>query len=139
EAIEDIARGFLVIWLVIWTIGGVMAGYQFLWMLYGKEVIRVGTGVFTIEHQLLSWNRKKDYDISSIHNLRVNDLLIEPGVKHPNYRFRRRRVIPGSFAFDYGYKTITFGQEVDLAEAHHLLDHLKNSPRLKEENFATDS
>jgi hypothetical protein len=134
--LEDIPPGLMYFWLAIWTISGLLALHQFLWILKGKEVIRLGPSTLTIAHQLLGYQWAKQYDLDSIRNLGVNEKMIEPGVSGFNYRFKRRRIIPGSLVFDYGYRTITFAADIDLIEARYLVEQLKASSRLEEAHFA---
>jgi hypothetical protein len=41
---------FLLFWLALWTLGGVMAGRELLRLLFGRDCVRVGNDALEIEH-----------------------------------------------------------------------------------------
>ena len=109
----DIAQvGFLVVWLSFWTIGGVIAGGTWLWMAFGQTLLIAENSVFTIRREVLGIGRDKHYAPSSVNRLRIQS--------HPNPLDpfgMMRNFEKGPIAFDYGAKTIFFGQGLDEAEA----------------------
>src|ERR671925_2414666 len=62
---------FLAGWLVMWTIGGATAAYVWLWMLTGKEVVRLRYPALVIKRDLLGFGPAKEFDLSHTRNLRV--------------------------------------------------------------------
>lgn len=109
---EISANLFLISWLGMWTVFGVMAIWSWFWMLSGREVIRIGSGVLAIRREVFGIGATKEYSLTEIRDLRVGP---------PEYQSRRNMIPGGTIVFDYGAKTYRFGQGVDEAEAKQLV------------------
>jgi len=113
---------FLLIWLIGWTVGGGFALYIMGWMLFGKEIISSDGTYLIIEKKVLGFSKIREYELRNIEDIRINDEV--------NSIFSRRNSMAfyglsgGRIQFDYGMKTITFGINIDVAEARYLLDEV---------------
>jgi|HubBroStandDraft_5_1064220.scaffolds.fasta_scaffold10887_5 hypothetical protein len=135
---------FLLCWLTLWTYGGFETGsklakhfefFDFVWMggwafgeffaiawclrtLAGRDEITVHGDALTIRKQIFGVGLTKIYSIAE-----VRDLRFQPEMSAAR-RHRDSRI-----AFDYGAKTITFGDAIDEAEATQLITLIKTRSR----------
>jgi hypothetical protein len=118
---------FLLVWLVLWIGGGLFAVYTWLWQLIGHEIVEVGPGSISITRKTLGFERPKTYDAAYIKALRV--FPYQPQTGWPGgYNRQMWTRNTGTLAFDYGAKTIRFG-DMDEAEAKMALaDILQRYP-----------
>ena len=121
-ATEAWANLFLVGWLGVWTIGGAVAIYFWLWSPAGHEIVLLTPTSLTIRRDILGIGRSSEYDLPSVKNLRVEVML----GKNNLHLFSTQSLAGGTMAFDYGAKTFRFGGGVDEAEASHLIELLKS-------------
>ena len=132
---DGLGNLFMVVWLTGWTVGGLFAMYSIWVMLAGKEFIEAGQGVIAIKNQALFFMPERVYDLREVKNLRIE----EP--EEENFGFGRRNppkldlTNVGTIRFDYGMKTIRFGNGIDEAEAKYIVDKLKNKRILTDQNF----
>lgn len=124
---------FLAVWLIGWTLGGLFVMRIFFWMLLGKEVITLGQGRLTINKKGLLFSKPKTYDINEVKGLRVQETATIGGYTTTS----RRSVLMnnGTIQFDYGMKTIKFGNGLEVAEGKHILLELKRKGYLYDRNF----
>lgn len=105
--------GFMAFWLIGWTVGGGLAIYTVLWMIAGREVLRLMGDHLSIRREIFGVGRTREYDLSHVSNLRVASADPSP--------FWGPRTFPGMhpgiIAFDYGASTVRMGQSIDEAEA----------------------
>ena len=114
---------FFIIWIGLFTVGGLIALYTTLWNLAGREVIDVSRQRIRLSRVILGWGRSRDYLAENIRDLRVSPLFIP--------RFYRRQMSLfslgeglGQLAFDYGARTIRFA-DADEAEAKMILAEIR--------------
>ncbi|OGO78384.1 MAG: hypothetical protein A2Y23_13495 [Clostridiales bacterium GWB2_37_7] len=111
---------FLLFWLAGWTIGGGFAIFIVTWMIFGKEVICINNGFLTIEKRVLLFNKRKEYELLHVKSMRAIE-------KENMGIFAKRNTMEfygmsgGTILFDYGMKTISFGINIDFAEAKYLI------------------
>lgn len=130
------AQLFLLIWVIGWTFGGFMVFRTLAWQIAGKEIIEVGKGTLVITKKGDWFDKPKTYDLSGCKSFRVQDGSIFGNAnRYANFRFFNKDQNIGTFVFDYGYKTIRFGEAVDEAEAKYLLEKLRSKRLLTEKNF----
>ena len=109
---------FILLWLVGWTLGGGFALYTWLWNLAGKEIVTLDSQALTHRRQIARLGLTRRYDVTHIKDLRVA----------PPQRSRRGAhgtPFGGTIAFDYGSRTVRFGQGIDEPEAKDLVELLK--------------
>lgn len=127
---------FMIFWLCGWTIGGAFALRTFLWLLAGKEIIKIGQGQLSVSRKYALFVKPKTYDLREAKNFRVQE---EPsfastfGNRNKSNPFNIAD--EGTIRFDYGMKTIKFGTGLDEAEATHILQRLKDKKLLSDKNF----
>jgi hypothetical protein len=115
--------GFLVVWLLGWTLGGAAALTVFLWMLAGKQILRIDRGVLSVRWDVFGRGYSREYTISSISNLRVgaggDSSLFNMGRAGDVWGFTG-----GPLVFDYGAQTIRVAVGLHEAEAKTLLPRI---------------
>jgi hypothetical protein len=96
----------------------VWAAYVWLWNVAGRELIEVRVGSVRLSRQVLGWGRARDYVAEHIQDLRVSPQTRSSwlGWQHSGSPF----ALSGQLAFDYGARTIRFG-DADEAEARQIL------------------
>ncbi len=113
---------FLVPWLGAWTVGGGFAIFAWLWNFAGVERVVLGPSTFTTKREVLRIGPVKEYQLSSVSNLRIDAL--------PALFNSRMSPFPmmggGTIAFDYGAKTYSFGMGLDEPEAQQIVERLKS-------------
>ena len=128
---------FLMVWLAGWTLGGIFVVSTILFMLLGKEVIEAGQGTISIRNRALFFLSPKVYDLNEVKHVRA----AEEFSMYNSFQFgRRQRGVfsnfnSGTVKFDYGLKTVKFGNDLDEAEARHIIERLKSKRILTEKNF----
>lgn len=121
--------GFLLFWLIGWTVGGGTVIYSLLQMLFGDEIIVLTSSTLNIKRKCLGVGPSKEYDLHHITNLR---LTLEPVTKTANRGTFSLGSSNGSISFDYGARTYRFGNEIDEAEASQIIEKLKSRYYFKE-------
>jgi hypothetical protein len=116
------------VWLAGWTLGGIFVVSTILFMLLGKEIIEAGQGTISIRNQALFFLSPKVYDLNEVKHVRG----VEEFSMYNGFQFgRRQRGVfsnfnSGTVKFDYGLKTVRFGNDLDEAEARHIIERLKS-------------
>jgi hypothetical protein len=108
-------------WMGMWAFGEVVAIAWCLRMLGGRDVVTVGGDTLTIRKQIFGIGLVNAYSIPQARGLRFQPEM-GAGKRHQDSRI----------AFDYGAKTITFGDAVDEAEAMQLITLIKERGRFAE-------
>lgn len=145
-------QGFLAIWLTIWIIGGVLAAFTFLWMLFGREIIELRPDQLIVRKTLLGIPRSRGYDVTQVKDLRAGPVvlsMLDGSVLQGLFDPKRRRqyglaqaaemwgLAGGPIVFDYGPRTIRCGAALDEAEAKIIVERLRRrNSRLREEGAA---
>jgi len=105
---------FLSVWMIGWAVGELFVSYTILYAVGGREIILANSETLTRRITLFGLGWSKSY---LVHEMR--DLRFQP--ETGGGRSRRASRI----AFDYGAKTISFGQEVEEAEAAELISRIQ--------------
>ena len=122
---------FLLVWLLVWTAGGLIALYSLLWQVTGREVIEVSHESLKVAKKVFGLGFGKTYNAINIDNLRVDESLPQMatvmGQLPPALaRFGQRSVSArGALMFDYGGSTVRFGLGLNLDEARQLLGEIQ--------------
>jgi hypothetical protein len=128
KEINDIAaNGFIIFWLIGWTVGGIVALAVLLWMLLGNEQIVFSNSLIEIKKGLKDWHfSNKQYETSQIKNLELNPQSTVNGIFGQSRNINDYTGFPGGkIRFDYGLKTVKFGINIDEAEARYLINEIK--------------
>jgi hypothetical protein len=115
--------GLVLLWLALWTVGGVFATYMWLWMLVGKERILMGTSVLRLKRDVLGLGPAHTYELFRVYDLRVATRPVGP--RDTAVTPRLARLIGGLIAFEHEGKTIRFGASLDEAEAQMIVDRMR--------------
>lgn len=126
---------FSIVWLAGWTLGGLFALKTIYWLLLGKECIEIGKGVLIMKRQGDPLSKTTFYDLNSCLSFRVQDDQMNVGSGRYN-TLKSLNGRTGTIAFDYGMKTIRFGENMDEAEGKYLLNLLIQKKILSEKNLA---
>jgi hypothetical protein len=121
--------GFLGIWLLFWTFGGIAVFATLIWQFAGREMIALSSMTLTHRVEAFGLGRTRTYRASEIHELRASINAFS------GYGRSGRAGMPfgvggaGSLVFDYGARTIRMAAGLDEAEARMLVKEF--STRLK--------
>jgi hypothetical protein len=113
--------GFIGFWLIAWTAGGAFAVLTLLWNLAGRERVLFSRSEVTLRREIFGVGFGKRYEAGHVKNLRSIEIPAGP--------FGTSRTDPfgwssGALAFDYGAKTVRFGNGIDSAEATYLVEKI---------------
>jgi hypothetical protein len=109
------------VWMGMWAFGEFCVIAWCLRMLGGRDAVAISGDTLTIRKQIFGVGLTKTYSI-----LEARDLRFQPEMTAAR-RHRDSRI-----AFDYGAKTITFGDAIDEAEATELITLIKAHSRFAE-------
>jgi hypothetical protein len=110
------------VWLLVWTLGGAIALYTWLWMLAGAERIRMGTAELTVKRDILGLGWGRTYRLSAIRGLRIAPMPLGP--YDGKTALRLAGLAGGVIAFEYEGKCIRFGGSLDAAEAQLVVERI---------------
>lgn len=105
---------FSLVWLIVWTFGGLFAFTSVLWMLFGVERARIARDEVSLRREVFGVGRTWQYDPRAVSRLRALEGVESPFGAMPDLPWNPRGQ---TLAFDYGAKTIRFGSSLDAAEA----------------------
>jgi hypothetical protein len=109
---------FRLIWLVFWAAGSLFALYALLWMLAGREVVRVAGSEISLRREILGLGRSREFDAAAVRNFRSSVVPFNPW--DPSSALMFWGLGGGTITFDYGPRTYRFGAGLDEAEAKSL-------------------
>jgi hypothetical protein len=105
---------FLCVWLVGWTFGELAVTYAILYAIGGREVVQANSDTLTVRTEIFRLGLAKSYRVHEMRNLRFQP---EAGAA------KGRRA--SRIAFDYGANTVSFGSDLDEAEATMLISRIR--------------
>lgn len=123
--------GFIAFWLLAWILGGIYTLGLILWTFRGEEQIRIGKEYISNRKQVFGIGYGKKYRQSEAKNVRVVEqsaLLAQQS--QPRVPFFLSNST-GAIAFDYGLKTIRIADDLDEAEAKHIVSEAKRRGYIK--------
>ena len=127
------ASFFIFFWLIAWTAGGFFAMRAVFWMISGKEIISFRSTELMVQKKGMLLSKPKTYDLNEVKNFSVN---ANSGIDTIFGNIDRTNPWntgnQGMFKFDYGLKTIRFGNGIDEAEARFLLEKIRSKKLLRE-------
>ena len=118
------ANLFMLAWLGAWSVGGVFAGYLWLWNVAGKELIALRTDTLAIKSDVLGFGNVREFDLAEVRDLRIDRPY--PGITTLTWNSPAQMFGTGTIAFDYGAKTFRFGLGLDESEARQLVARLNS-------------
>ena len=123
-------ESFMLAWFVVWTVGGLLAIYAWLWQVVGKEIVAVHGQTFTTRRDVGGFGFDKEYDL-----LQMRDLRVEPVGFNPldfSAALQLWGIGGGVIAFDYGARTVRFGAGLDEAGAKEVVTAIQQRFRTPE-------
>lgn len=121
---------FMSAWFSIWTIGGVLAVYAWLWQVMGKEIVIVRGQTFRTRRDVGGFGFDKEYDLLQMRDLRVWRAGFNP--LDLSSSLQLWGIGGGVIAFDYGARTYRFGTGLDEAEAKQVVTAITQRHRIQE-------
>jgi len=123
-------ESFMLAWFAVWTVGGLLAIYAWLWQVGGKEIVTVQGHTFTTRRDVGGFGFDKEYDLLQMRDLRAVQVGFNP--LDISSSLQLWGIGGGVIAFDYGAKTIRFGAGLDEAEAKEVLTAITQRFRIQE-------
>ncbi len=120
---------FMLAWLGVWTVGGGVAIYAWLWQLMGKEIVTVHGQTFTVRRDIGGFGFDKEYDLVQMRDLRVESVGMNP--LDFSSSLQLWGVGGGMIAFDYGARTHRFGAGLDEAETKQVITAIAQRSRIQ--------
>lgn len=117
-------------WLGVWTAGGLLAIYAWLWQVMGKEIVTVQGQTFTTRRDIGGFGCDKVYDLVQMRDLRVGPVEFNP--LDVSAVLQLWGIGGGVIAFDYGARTYRFGAGLDEAEAKQAVAAIKKRYRIQD-------
>lgn len=114
--------GFILFWLIGWTIGGGFVLFAILWGFFGREKLVIKRKYTELYLQIFDVGYFKRLETKRIKNIRVYQRTYREEKEEDKQAWG---LGPGRIKFDYGMKTYTFGKDLDDAEANYLLKLIK--------------
>jgi len=117
---ESSAPLLIILWFVGWTVGGIWTIVVWLWLLAGREVLKLTPGTLSLRSEVLRIGVTREYSIRDVRHLRA--------VTVGDYSSWGWSVVPrgdDGLAFDYRANTVHFGTWLDEAEASQIINELR--------------
>lgn len=112
-------EAFMLVWLGVWTLGGGVAIYAWLWQLMGKEIVTVRGQTFTVRRDIGGFGLSKEYDLVQMRDLRIGPIGMNP--VNVSSSLQLWGVGGGVIVFEHGARTARFGAGLDEAEAKQVV------------------
>lgn len=125
------ASGFLIFWLLMWTVAGLAVISVLLWGYFGKERFLTERNQILFEKTVFGIGKKNKLEKAELKNFRTE---IGNDSWFGSNRWAFWGLGPGKIKFDYGFKTYSFGLGVDEAEANYIVKILKEQFENKSSN-----
>jgi hypothetical protein len=125
---EEGATAFLVLWLALWSTGGIIMFSTLAWHLVGREVITITDRCWTYRAEAFGLGRTSVYHAIAVRNLRA--VPYEPPPLFTQRSWPLPPVLGGSegpLAFDYGSRIVRFGPSLDEMAAQRLVRALEDA------------
>ena len=120
---------FMLAWLGVWTVGGAVAIYAWLWQAMGKEIVTVHGQRLTTRRDIGGFGFDKEYDLVQMRDLRIGQVGFNP--LEFSSSLQLWGVGGGVIGFDYGARTYRFGAGLDEAEAKQVVTAIKQRYRIQ--------
>ena len=127
---------FMLAWFGVWTVGGGVAIYAWLWQLMGKEILAARGQTLTVRRDIGGFGLNKEYSLIQMRDLRIRPVGVTPFEFSSS--FQLWGVGGGVIAFDHGERTYRFGAGLDETEAKQVVTAIKQRFRIPESSSASD-
>ena len=133
EALQVTFGMFIGLWLILWTLAGIVVFAFAVWFFFGKYIIVLSQGTLTLTKQALIFKREKHYSTGRIKDMRLR--LYASAPYSDVYKHRRRSPQSDTLSFSYGNKMVNFAAGIDDSEARYLLSLFHKKGIHTDENF----
>lgn len=123
-------ESFMLAWFAVWTVGGLLAIYAWLWQVMGKEIVIVHGQTFTTRRDVGGFGFDKEYDLLQMRDLRTAQVGFNP--LDLSSSLQLWGIGGGVIAFDYGVRTVRFGAGLDEVEAKEIVTAITQRYRIQE-------
>ncbi len=110
----------IIVWvfLAFWAYYAVRVGRSFLWMLWGKELIKIDEAAFFYKRSIKTYGKAKRYLLENIHKMRMH----QPKERSLQATWEKSPWITGGerLEFDYQGRVIRFGRKLEEKDAQLL-------------------
>jgi len=113
--------GFFEVWLIAAVLWSSTVVYAWLWNAIGHEVVALRPGALVLRREVAGVGLSREYSLAEVRHLRVSVPPPDAGRWSSPIRFGRE---PGVIAFEYGARTVRFGEGLDEAEASLVLEEI---------------
>jgi hypothetical protein len=122
------AAWFLLIWIAFWAVAEAFAGYTWLWMAFGAEVLWTDRDRLTIRRELFGRGRVHTYGVRGVSRLRAAGQFgaaMSPFSHSWSAAWAQWGLTGGNVAFEHEGKTVRFGIWLEEDEAHEVVERLR--------------
>lgn len=118
---EEHRNYFLMLWLAIWTLGGIRVIRTILWALFGKETLNVTNQEIKFKDTIFGFGKTYLFPAHELTTIEFN----QPSVtEESDYS--------GKILLHRGVQIYSYGTNLDINEAMYIIDLIKNKvPHLK--------
>jgi hypothetical protein len=114
---------FLLVWVGFWTFGGLMALFEWLWNLSGREAVGLNGDRLRIEQRVPGWTRGRDFRLAQIRDLRLAERLDDlPMGRLTDAMGAGQTAL--HFTYGEGGQAVTFAAGLDGDNARILLEEI---------------
>lgn len=131
------SSSFSLLWLTFAVVADLIMLRKFIWMIFGKEVICIERNELSIQRKYLIPYKKKVYDVRDISNINTQTYGEDGFWGSGHRRNAFKAYSQGTILFDYGMKTIQFGESIHEGEARTIISLLVEKGIIKEEQIFT--
>lgn len=113
---------FLLAWLGGWTAGGIWTIKWFIRSLESAEIITFSHTSLLLARKILWWRRQAEFNMREVASLRLERIPIP---SEQNVENRGNGITgPVALVFDYGARTVWFGEGLDEPEARRVFEEV---------------
>lgn len=113
--LSDQEKIIVVVFLVFWAYYAFRVGRQFLWLLWGKEYLKINETVFSIKNGIKTYGKANNYFLENIEKMRLQ----QPKETSIQAVWESSPWIRGGqrLEFDYMGKVVRFGRKLNEKDA----------------------
>jgi hypothetical protein len=115
-------RAFLTLWLAGWLLGEVWAIYWWLWGGFGREIVTIREGAFSIRRDILGLGHTRSFPIGSVKNLRASGFF--PSNSYWDDYLVQLKLAGGTVGFESQGRIEKFGIQLTEPEAQEVVQEL---------------
>ena len=116
-------RAFIALWLAGWLLGEVWAIYWWLWSGFGREIVTIREGAFSIRRDILGYGRTRSFPIGSVKSLRASGFF--PSDSYWDNYLVQLKLAGGTVGIDVQGQVKKFGIQLTEPEAQEVVRELK--------------